>query len=252
MSKTRERGSTRDSQEAGRLYVIATPIGNLGDITYRAVEILKQVPVIGCEDTRRVRSLLAHLQIPAPKLLSYHDHNEVQRTSHLISILEAGEDVAIVSDAGTPTISDPGYRVVREAGLCGIQVIPLPGPCAAVTGLAASGLPTDRYIFLGFPPVKQGKLDNMLEQALEPGRTSVMYVPMRRIPKLLGLIQIKAPVAEVVIGRELTKLHEEFIRGTAGELIENLDRISLKGECTLIMHNPKVAKRKKDYSKAKK
>ena len=222
---------------AGSLSVVATPIGNLSDMTLRGIEVFKAAAVIACEDTRRTRQLLSHLGIATPRLVSLHEHNEERRLDSLRELLLGGTDVVLASDAGTPTVSDPGYRLVADCVANGIPVIPIPGPCAAVAALSASGLPTDRFLFLGFPPHKKSKLDAYLDEALLPGRTSVLYAPLRRVPKLLDRMATRAPGARVVIARELTKLHEQFHRGTVAELIAGIEQIPMKGECTLVVYN---------------
>ena len=224
---------------AGKLYVVATPIGNLSDVTLRAIETLKAAAIIACEDTRRTRKLLSHLGIATPKLVSLHEHNEERRLDGLRETLLAGTDVVLASDAGTPTVSDPGYRLVAACIAADITVVPIPGPCAAVAALSASGLPTDRFLFLGFPPHKKSKLDAYLDEALLTGRTSLLYTPLRRVPKLLERMALRAPEAQVVIGRELTKIHEQFIRGTVAELLEGIEQMPMKGECTIAVYRPK-------------
>jgi 16S rRNA (cytidine1402-2'-O)-methyltransferase len=226
------------SDSPGRLFCVATPIGNLGDITRRALETLGSVTCIACEDTRTTGRLLSLLDIPRPRLISYHDHNESRRVGQIIALLEQGNDVALVSDAGTPTISDPGYRVVSRCAEEGIEVVPIPGACAAVAALCASGLPTDRFLFLGFPAKKGAKLKRFLAQALETQRTSIVYLPMRRLQSFLQLVAEEAPETQVVVCRELTKAHEQLVRGVVTEVLEKLDEIPEKGECTLLLYNP--------------
>ena len=229
----------RGRQVAGTLHVVATPIGNLSDVTLRAIEVLKSATVIACEDTRRTRKLLSHLGIATPKLISLHEHNEERRLNGLRELLLGGTDVTLASDAGTPTVSDPGFRLVADCVANDISVVPIPGACAAVAALSASGLPPDRFLFLGFPPHKKSKLDAYLDEALHPGRTSVLYAPLRRVPKLLERMATRSPDARVVIGRELTKLHEQFIRGTVVELLEDIEQMPMKGEATIVVHSPK-------------
>ncbi|MBM4371077.1 MAG: 16S rRNA (cytidine(1402)-2'-O)-methyltransferase [Deltaproteobacteria bacterium] len=224
---------------AGVLHVVATPIGNLGDLTLRATEILRTAQLIACEDTRRTRALLAHLGISGVRLVSLFEHNEERRIASLLETLLGGSGVCLVSDAGTPTISDPGYRLVSACAAQGIPVVPIPGPCAAVAALSASGLPTDRFLFLGFPPHRKGRLDAFLAEALEPGRTAILYAPLRRVPALLERLATLAPDARVVIARELTKVHEELLRGTVRELLDGVEHMTLKGECTLLVHRGK-------------
>ncbi len=159
---------------------------------------------------------------------------------------KAGQKVALVSDAGTPTISDPGYHLVQTCAEGGLSVVPIPGPVAAIVALSASGLPTDSFLFLGFPPHKQGKLERFVEEMLVPGRTSIIYLPLRRLPSVLKKIAGVEPEARVVVARELTKVHEEFIRGSAKDLLEDVDSITLKGECTLLAYVNRPARVKKN------
>jgi 16S rRNA (cytidine1402-2'-O)-methyltransferase len=222
----------------GTLYVVATPIGNLEDITYRAVRILKEVAAIACEDTRQTRKLLDHYQIRTPAL-SFHEHNERARAQDLVSRLSAGESIALVSDAGTPLISDPGFRLVEQAAGAGIPVAPIPGPCAAIAALSASGLPTDKFSFLGFLPPKSGQRRRVLEaQAHED--TTIYYEAPHRIAEALEDIEaILGPETPIVVAREVTKLHEEFLRGTvAGVRMQMAVRDPLKGEITLLIGKP--------------
>lgn len=221
----------------GRLFCVATPIGNLGDITLRALETLRSVHTIACEDTRTTGRLLSLLDIPRPRLISYHDHNESRRVGQIIALLEQGNDVALVSDAGTPTVSDPGYRVVSRCAEAGLDVVPIPGPCAALAALCASGLPTDRFLFLGFPARKGAKLQRFMAQALEPQRTAIVYLPMRRLQRFLEDVLERAPATMVVVSRELTKAHEQMVRGKVEDLLAQIDEIPEKGECTLLLYN---------------
>ena len=219
----------------GVLYVVATPIGNLEDITYRAVRVLKEADVIACEDTRQTRKLLDHYGIEKP-MVSYHEHNEMERARELAAKLEAGAIVAQVSDAGMPGISDPGYRLVQLAFERGIPVIPAPGASAMVAALAASGLPTDAFEFRGFLPGKAGQRRTALEQMRRLAHTVVFYEAPHRIRETMDdIVQILGGQRPVVIARELTKLHEEFIRGTAMEVLENARSRELKGEITLLI-----------------
>jgi 16S rRNA (cytidine1402-2'-O)-methyltransferase len=220
---------------AGTLYVVATPIGNLEDITYRAVRILKEADLIACEDTRQTRKLLDHYGIQKPTI-SYHEHNEAERTEELAARLRDGAAIALVSDAGVPLVSDPGYRLVRAAVEAGIAVVPLPGASAALAALAAAGLPTDAFHFAGFLPPKPGQRAKALEALAEEQATLIFYEAPHRILETLEAIgQVLGP-RPVVIARELTKLHEEFLRGTAEELRALLEqRESIKGEITLLV-----------------
>ena len=219
----------------GKLYLVATPIGNLEDITYRAVRVLGEVELIACEDTRQTRKLLYHYGIAKPTI-SYHDHNEAQRAAELAQRMQSGASVALVSDAGMPLVSDPGYRLVRAAIEAGIPVEPLPGPSAALAALAASGLPTDRFLFAGFLPAKAGQRVRALEALKEEPATLIFYEAPHRMLEALGAIaQVLGP-RPVVVARELTKVHEEFLRGTAVEIQAQLAaRGSMKGESTLLV-----------------
>jgi 16S rRNA (cytidine1402-2'-O)-methyltransferase len=220
---------------AGTLYVVSTPIGNLEDMTFRAVRILGEVSVIACEDTRHSRVLLQHYGIDRP-LISYHDHNEQERTGDLIAKLQGGSSVALISDAGTPLISDPGYRLVNRAIEEGIAVIPIPGPSAILAALAGSGLPTDSFHFGGFLAAKTSQRRKQLEAAKEIESTLVFYEAPHRILETLADIGEVLGDRRVVLTRELTKVHEEFLRGTAAEVLETLrQRPAVKGEMTLLI-----------------
>jgi 16S rRNA (cytidine1402-2'-O)-methyltransferase len=220
---------------AGALYLVATPIGNLEDITYRAVRVLREADVIACEDTRRTRGLLSHFGIAGKPLLSCHEHNEEIRAAELVERVAAGESVALVSDAGTPGISDPGYRVVQAMIAAGLRVEPIPGPSAVVAALAASGLPTDAYRFCGFLPPKQGQRRKALEALRTETATLVFYEAPHRIAATLADVEEILGDREVVIARELTKIHEEFLRGTAGRVRLELEQRSVvKGEIVLL------------------
>jgi 16S rRNA (cytidine1402-2'-O)-methyltransferase len=228
------------------LYLIATPIGNLEDITLRALRILREeAALIACEDTRQTRKLLDYFEIRKP-LVSYHEHNEAARSEELTEALERGESVALVSDAGTPLVSDPGYRVVTAAIERGFPVVPVPGPSAVLAALAASGLPTDQFRFIGFLPAKATARRNMLQELVpEPG-TVVCYESPHRILESLADIAESLGDRPVVLARELTKLHEEFLRGTARAIRSQLEqRGSVRGEITLVIgrstEKPEVA-----------
>jgi 16S rRNA (cytidine1402-2'-O)-methyltransferase len=219
----------------GVLYVVATPIGNLEDITYRAVRILRGCDRIACEDTRQTRKLLEHYGIQKPTV-SYHEHNEVERAAELIDLLSRGESVALVSDAGTPLVSDPGYRLVHAAIEAGIPVQPVPGPSAALAALAASGLPTDAFHFAGFLPPKAGQRAKVLESLAGEHATVVLYEAPHRILETMDAIEQVLGNRRIVVARELTKIHEEFLRGTPSELRQELARRpALKGEITILI-----------------
>lgn len=217
------------------LYVVATPIGNLEDMTYRAVRILREVDWIACEDTRESRKLLTHFEIDKP-LISYHDHNEMERSKDLAERLKSGESGALISDAGMPLVSDPGYRLVRAAIEFGIRVTPLPGASAVLTSLAASGLPTDSFHFGGFLPAKSGQRATLLESLRNEQATLIFYEAPHRILDTLADIGRVMGTRTVVVARELTKIHEEFIRGSAFEVLKDLSsRPSVRGEITLLI-----------------
>jgi 16S rRNA (cytidine1402-2'-O)-methyltransferase len=225
------------------LYLVATPIGNLGDITLRALEVLRHADRIACEDTRQTQKLLNHFEIATPTV-SFHQHNERHRAAELIEALKAGGRIAVVSDAGMPGISDPGGWLVAEAIAAGIPVIPIPGANAALSALIASGLPTAEFSFLGFLPEKAGARRTCLEDlAAEPRtspRTLIFYeAPHRIVDTLADLESVWGPALRVVAARELTKLHEEFLRGTVAEVHANLAaRDRIRGEFTLLIESP--------------
>jgi 16S rRNA (cytidine1402-2'-O)-methyltransferase len=219
----------------GLLYLVATPIGNLEDITYRAVRALKEADLIACEDTRQTRKLLNHYGIDKPAI-SYHDHNEAGRSEELAARLRAGAVVALVSDAGTPLVSDPGYRLVKAAIESGVPVQSVPGASAVLAALAASGLPTDAFHFAGFLPHKPGQRAKALEALAGEEATLVFYEAPHRILEALEAIEQTLGPRPVVVARELTKIHEEFLRGTAAEIRAQLAlRDSVKGEITVLI-----------------
>jgi 16S rRNA (cytidine1402-2'-O)-methyltransferase len=219
----------------GTLYVVATPIGNLEDITYRAVRVLKEADLIACEDTRHTAKLLQHYGIDKPTV-SYHEHNEAARAEELGVKLEEGLSVAQVSDAGMPGISDPGYRVIKLAIERGVQVVPVPGPSALIAALAAGGLPTDRFEFHGFLPAKSGQRRSMLESIRDSESTIVVYeAPHRVAESMRDVVELLGAERPVVLARELTKVHEEFVRGTAAEVLQGLELREPKGEMTLLI-----------------
>ncbi|MBZ5505591.1 MAG: 16S rRNA (cytidine(1402)-2'-O)-methyltransferase [Acidobacteriia bacterium] len=219
----------------GTLYVVATPIGNLEDITYRAVRVLREADLIACEDTRHTAKLLQHYGIDKPTV-SYHEHNEAARAEELVMKLAQGLTIAQVSDAGMPGISDPGYRVIKLAIERGVTVVPVPGPSALIAGLAASGLPTDSFQFLGFVPSKSGQRRTMLESLRQAPYTTIFYeAPHRIAATMQDIVEILGPERPVVLARELTKIHEEFIRGTAAEVLARTQAQELKGEITLLI-----------------
>jgi 16S rRNA (cytidine1402-2'-O)-methyltransferase len=219
----------------GLLYLVATPIGNLEDITYRAVRVLREADLIACEDTRHTRTLMDHYDIQKPTI-SYHEHNEMERAPELAARLAAGTVIALVSDAGMPLVSDPGYRLVRAAIEMGVPVQAVPGPSAALTALAASGLPTDSFRFGGFLPSKPGQRAKVLEALAEEHATVIFYEAPHRILEALEAIELSLGPRPVVVARELTKIHEEFLRGTAAEVRAALvARDAVRGEITLLI-----------------
>ena len=217
------------------LFLVGTPIGNLEDITLRALRTLKEADLIACEDTRQTQKLLTHYNIGTPTI-SYHEHNEMTRSAELVKKLEEGALVALVTDAGMPGISDPGYRLVALAIRHHIPVVPIPGPAAFLAALVASGLPTDSFRFSGFLPAKQGQRREMLESIKESPRTQVFYEAPHRIGAALeDVVAELGPDRPVVLAREVTKLHEEFLRGRAEELLAEVMERELKGEITLLI-----------------
>ena len=218
----------------GKLYVVATPIGNLEDLTYRALRTLESVSCIACEDTRRTRKLLARYNLKK-ELISYYHPKEQQKIPKIVHLLKSGHDVALVSDAGTPGISDPGFPLIREAIAQSIEVIPIPGAAAVTAALSAAGLPTHRFLFVGFPPPKIEAIKKLLRSLkAEPG-TIVIFLPSRKLLMFCSLILEILGERQVVIARELTKIHEEFLRGTPENLISRLSKRVLKGEATVLI-----------------
>ncbi|MDX2040596.1 MAG: 16S rRNA (cytidine(1402)-2'-O)-methyltransferase [Acidobacteriota bacterium] len=216
------------------LYLVSTPIGNLEDITLRALNVLKSVDLIACEDTRHTRRLLDHFGIRKPTV-SYHEHNEQARTEELVQLLVEGKSVAIVSDAGTPGISDPAYRIVLAAIERGIMVVPIPGAAAVIAGLIASGLPTDSFLFAGFLPSKKLARRARLEELKSERATLVLYEAPHRIRETLTDALEVFGDRQASLARELTKLHEQFIRGTLSQLKEHFDATQPRGEMTLVI-----------------
>lgn len=224
-----------EQRNKGTLYVVATPIGNLEDITHRAVRLLREADLIACEDTRHTAKLLQHYGIEKPTV-SYHEHNEATRAEELVAKLEQGLNVAQVSDAGMPGISDPGYRVIRLAIERGVRVVPVPGASALVAALAASGLPTDSFQFLGFLPARSGERRTMLESLRKAQQTTVVYeAPHRVVEAMRDIVEILGAERPVVLARELTKVHEEFVRGGAAKVLAALQQREVKGEITLVI-----------------
>lgn len=218
------------------LYIVATPIGNLEDITLRALRVLKEADLIACEDTRQTQKLLHHYAI-ATKAISYHEHNEAERAAELAARLEAGANIALVTDAGMPAISDPGFRLISRAIQLGVAVVPIPGASAFLSALVASGLPTDSFEFRGFLSAKQGERRAALAALPASRVTQVFYeAPHRILATLTDVVEVMGSARPVVVAREITKLHEEFLRGAASEVLQALkSRGSVKGEMTLLI-----------------
>src|SRR5580698_3321616 len=225
-----------DAAAGPALYLVATPIGNLEDITLRALRVLKEVDVIACEDTRQTQKLLNHYAI-ATRTTSYHDHNEMTRAAELVKEIQEGASVALLTDAGMPGISDPGYRLISLAIRHHVPVVPIPGASAFLSALVASGLPTDSFRFSGFLPAKRGERRAVLEAIRTSPRTQVFYeAPHRIVEALTDVVEVLGSARHVVIAREVTKLHEEFLRGRASEVLETLkSRDAEKGEITLLI-----------------
>jgi 16S rRNA (cytidine1402-2'-O)-methyltransferase len=226
------------SIEAGVLYIVATPIGNLGDLSSRAIDVLRHVDHIAAEDTRHSAGLLRHFSITTP-LFALHEHNEREKSAALIERLSGGESIALISDAGTPLISDPGYILVRDAQQAGLRVVPIPGPSALITALSASGLPTDRFCFEGFLPAKSGPRRKLLEALRDEPRTLMFYEsPHRILDCLADMSTIFGEEREAVLARELTKTFETVRHSTLGELQEWVtgDANQQKGEFVLLLH----------------
>lgn len=216
------------------LYIVATPIGNLEDVSLRALRVLKEVDLILAEDTRHTRKLLAHFQIPKIPI-SFFESKEEKKIPSLIAKLKEGKSMALVTDAGTPTISDPGFRLIRKSLEEGIQVIPLPGPCAAICALQASGLPSDHFLFVGFLPEKEGKRKKQIQSLKEFPYTLIIYLsPWKGKKHVADLAEILG-ARTVCLGREMTKLHEEFWRGDLLALVKEFDQREFKGEMTLVI-----------------
>lgn len=223
------------SRGQGCLYIVSTPIGNRDDITLRALKVLEQVDLIAAEDTRKTGRLLAFYKINN-RLTAYHEHNEAECTARLIQKIDNGLSIALVSNAGTPSVSDPGYRLIKEAVAGGIKIIPVPGVSAAVTALSVSGLSTDSFIFAGFLSKKKGKRLKYLEKFTSESRTMIFYESNKRVERFLGEIIETLGDRDGVLAREMTKIHEEFIRGPLSEILSTIQkRTVVKGECTLIV-----------------
>jgi 16S rRNA (cytidine1402-2'-O)-methyltransferase len=219
----------------GTLYVVATPLGHLGDLSTRATELLRSVPIVAAEDTRRTRTLLTHLGA-RPRLVSYHAHSDAGAARTLLAALAQGQDVALVSDAGTPGVSDPGMALVTQARSAGHAVVPLPGPSAVSAALSAAGLPADRYVFLGFLPRKGAERARLLERIAREEWTTVLFEAPGRVGELLAELAAHAGAERrAVVAREVTKLHEEFRDGTLAELAAAFQDEAVRGECTVVL-----------------
>jgi 16S rRNA (cytidine1402-2'-O)-methyltransferase len=216
------------------LYIVATPIGNLSDITFRAVETLKTVDAVACEDTRRTEKLLSHLGVSRP-MIRYDEHTHEFSSRKIIDQLRAGKTLALVSDAGTPAVSDPGARLVAEVTAAGIPVIPIPGPSAVATAMSASGFSGDGFVFLGFLPRRPGRARRLLQEALGLGKTVLFFESPFRARESLEMIASLAPASRVAAARELTKIHEEFLRGSPLEVLELLKTRPEKGEFVILI-----------------
>ena len=219
---------------AGILYIVATPIGNLEDLTFRALRILKEVDLIAAEDTRHSRKLLEHYGVRTA-LTSYHEHNEKSKAQKLVERMQSGERVALISDAGTPLLSDPGYRLVQEALRAGIPVCPVPGPSALLAALSASGLPVESFAFEGFLPAKKRERREKLQSLSSEARTLVFYETPHRLKESLADIHGILGEREMVLAREISKWHEEFLRGSVGGVINQLADQEVRGELTLVI-----------------
>src|SRR5216683_6897101 len=233
LAETKERAALASGPT---LYLVATPIGNLEDITLRALRVMKEVDLIACEDTRQTQKLLNHYRITT-RTISYHEHNEMTRAAELIVDLEQGTRMALVTDAGMPGISDPGFRLISLAIRHHVPVVPIPGASAFLAGLVASGLPSDSFRFSGFLPAKRGQRRDALENIKSSPRTQVFYETPHRVTETLeDIVAILGPRRHVVIAREVTKLHEEFLRGYASDIFDTLkSRADIKGEITLLI-----------------
>ncbi len=239
MREDKQHGSISERGPAvggSSLYLVATPIGNLEDITLRALRVLKEVDLIACEDTRQTLKLLSHYGIQT-RLVSYHEHNEMTKAAELVVDLEGGAQIALVTDAGMPGISDPGFRLIALAIRHHVPVIPIPGASAFLAALVASGLPTDSFRFSGFLPAKAGQRRKLLQSIQDSPRTQVFYeAPHRLLDTLADVVEILGSDRHVVVAREVTKIHEEFLRGRVGDILKKLKaRGEVKGEITLLI-----------------
>lgn len=239
--------STPSTGLRASLFVVATPIGNLEDITFRAVRVLSEADLIAAEDTRQTGILLKRYNIDTPQT-SYHKFNIKSKTGHLINLLQSGKTIALVSDSGLPGISDPGYELIKAAAAANIRIEPIPGPSAAVTALAVSGLPTEKFVFIGFLPKKPGKKRKVLESLLKEIGTIIIYESPFRVIKTLNDIKNILGDRQVAVCRELTKKFEEIIRGKAGDLLERLKDRKIKGEVVLVVEGSGQATQRESAS----
>ena len=227
----------------GILYIVATPIGNLQDITFRAIETLKKVDAIACEDTRKTGFLLKTFQIPNKMLLSYYEQNETTRIPEIINALKNGLNIALVSDAGTPTISDPGFKLVRECIKMGIKVESIPGPSSLISALVSSGLPTDKFFFVGYPPAKPGHRKKLFENIASMIQiikaTIILFEAPHKLIKTLEELKEVFGDIDIVIARELTKIHEEVRREKASQSIDHFKKVNPKGEFVILLNSSK-------------
>ncbi|MFN8005584.1 MAG: 16S rRNA (cytidine(1402)-2'-O)-methyltransferase [Terriglobia bacterium] len=226
----------------GTLYIVATPIGNLEDITLRALRILREVDLIACEDTRQSAKLLSHFEIEKPRV-SYHEHNELERANLLLAELNKGNQIALLSDAGTPCISDPGYRIVRTALDHGIRVVPIPGPCSLIAALSASGRPTDSFTFLGFLPPRTTARRTVLESIREEHRTVIFFESPQRLLDTLADVREILGARALTIAREITKIYEEMFSGSVEAALVHFSQKPVKGEIVLILEKEDLANR---------
>jgi 16S rRNA (cytidine1402-2'-O)-methyltransferase len=243
--------TTRSLEPGPALYLVGTPIGNLEDITLRAVRVLKESDLIACEDTRQTQKLLNHYGITT-RTISYHEHNEMTRSAELVLELERGARVALVTDAGMPGISDPGYRLISLAIRHHVPVVPIPGASAFLAALVASGLPADSFRFSGFLPPKRGQRRKMLASIQGSPRTQVFYEAPHRVKEAVeDIVEVLGPDRHIVIAREVTKIHEEFLRGRASEVLQTLNaRAEVKGEITLLIGKQEETEQKTVKSSA--
>ena len=228
-----------EKEKTGTLYIVATPIGNLEDITLRAIKVLKEVDLIAAEDTRQTLKLLNHLEISKP-LISYHRHNEEVRKENLIEKLLNGQNVAVVTDAGTPAISDPGEEIVKKAIENEIKIVPIPGACALINALIASGLDTKEFSFYAFLPLNKKLRKNKLEEIKKDGKTVILYEAPHKLMSTLDDILKNLGDRYIVLAKELTKIHESFLRGNVSEILVNLEKNPPKGEYIILIKGEKI------------